>query len=140
VTIYLDASALVAMFTNDHWTERTVQFLQTGAGPVIVSDFAAAEFSAVIARQARINQITPEAARALFTSFDAWVLQTRRRERVRSTDVAVAESVLRRIEIAFRAPDAIHLAIAQRLDAMLMTFDSQMAAAARMLGIPVAPA
>jgi uncharacterized protein len=140
VKIYLDANAIVSFFIADSWTQRTASFLEKNTRPVVVSDFAAAEFSAVIARQVRRNQLTHDEARAAFISFDAWVARTDTREEIRSSDIGVAETLLRRFELNLKAPDAIHLAMAQRLDAMLLTFDSQMAAAARVLGIPVAPA
>jgi predicted nucleic acid-binding protein len=49
-------------------------------------------------------------------------------------DVAVATAFLRRLDLTLRAPDAIHIAIAQRVDATLVTFDQGMATAALALG------
>jgi uncharacterized protein len=46
--------------------------------------------------------------------------------------------VLRRLDVNLRTPDALHIAIAQRLEATLVTFDWGMAAAARPLGMAVA--
>jgi predicted nucleic acid-binding protein len=45
---------------------------------------------------------------------------------------------LRRLDLPLKTPDAIHIAIAQRVDATLVTFDWQMAAAARALGTIIA--
>jgi predicted nucleic acid-binding protein len=45
--------------------------------------------------------------------------------------------MLRQLELKLRAPDAIHLAVAQRLKVAIATFDQPMAKAAHMLGIPV---
>ena len=44
---------------------------------------------------------------------------------------------VRRFDLALRAPDALHLAIARRLDATLVTLDRRLAAAAGELGIAV---
>ena len=44
---------------------------------------------------------------------------------------------LRRLDLTLRTPDALHIAIAQRLAAELMTFDQKMAASARALGTAV---
>jgi hypothetical protein len=84
LNFYLDASALVAMFTNDPFT-------------------------------ARIPEIATE-------------------------DVVLAEAMLRRLDLNLRAPDAIHIAIARRLGATLMTFDDKMARSAHALGLAVAEA
>ena len=57
----------------------------------------------------------------------------------KAVDIAFAEAVLRRLDLNLRTPDAIYLAIAQRLGAELATFDIRMADCARQLGIPVVP-
>jgi predicted nucleic acid-binding protein len=48
--------------------------------------------------------------------------------------------MLRRLNLRLRAPDAVHLAMAERLGAKIATFDKQMANAANRLGISVAKA
>jgi hypothetical protein len=46
VSVYVDASVLVALFTDDALAIRADGFLRTRSPVVIVSDFAAAEFFA----------------------------------------------------------------------------------------------
>ncbi len=53
------------------------------------------------------------------------------------SDLDDAQTMLRRLDLVLRAPDAINLAIAQRLGAELATFDIRMAECARALGIAV---
>jgi predicted nucleic acid-binding protein len=53
-------------------------------------------------------------------------------------DLAAATMFLRRLDPPLRTPDAVHIAIAQRLGTTLVTFDRQMAASARALGTAVA--
>jgi predicted nucleic acid-binding protein len=43
--------------------------------------------------------------------------------------------MLRRLDLNLRTPDAIHIAIAQRLGAELATFDVRMAESAEALGV-----
>jgi predicted nucleic acid-binding protein len=62
-----------------------------------------------------------------------------RRVPVTPADLAQATAWIRRLDLTLRAPDAIHIAAAQRLDASLATFDAGMAGAARRLGLAVAP-
>lgn len=57
--------------------------------------------------------------------------------RVSSSDIDAARDLVRHIELKLRAPDAIHLATAQRLGATLATFDVTLASAARALGVEV---
>jgi predicted nucleic acid-binding protein len=55
-----------------------------------------------------------------------------------TVDIATAITFLRRLDLPLKTPDAIHIAIAQRVGGTLVTFDRQMAASARALGTPVA--
>ncbi len=55
-------------------------------------------------------------------------------------DVLAAEGFLRRLDLTLLAPDALHIAMCQRIGATLATFDEKMAASARMLGVDVAAA
>ena len=138
MSLYLDASVVVALLTDDPFTRRADTFLRNNASVLIVSDFAAAEFASVIARHVRTEDITPNDARIVFSTFDAWVARTARREAIRAEDVAVAAAFLRRLDLTLRTPDAINIAITQRVGATLITFDDKMIANARALGISVA--
>lgn len=136
----LDASALVALFCEDVHTVRITGFLARVAPMAIISDFAAAEFASVVARKVRVRQYTAMEATGIFGVFDAWALRNAVTLQAQPADTALATGWLRRLDLTLRTPDAIHIALASRLDATLVTFDAGMAAAASTLGIPVAPA
>jgi predicted nucleic acid-binding protein len=140
VSVYLDASVLVALLTLDPFTQRADAFLRANASVLVISDFAAAEFASVIARHVRTGDITPNDAQVAFSTFDAWAARTAQRLEIRAEDVAGATAFLRRLDLTLRAPDAINIAIAQRVGATLVTFDNKMIASARALGTPVAGA
>jgi predicted nucleic acid-binding protein len=57
-----------------------------------------------------------------------------------TADIVAVEVLIRRFELALRTPDALNIAMVQRMGAMLVTFDSKMAAAARAIGTEVAKA
>jgi predicted nucleic acid-binding protein len=86
-----------------------------------------------------MRTLTQPAARIVFMQFDTWLQGTERAETIHA-DVATAERALRRLDMNLRAPDALNIAIAQRIGATLMTFDDKMAACAKALGVPVAAA
>ena len=52
-------------------------------------------------------------------------------------DIVVATALLRRFDLMLRMPDALNIAIAQRIAAQLLTFDRRMAEVARILDIDV---
>lgn len=140
MSVYLDASVLIALFTDDPFTSRADTFLRANSSVLIVSDFAAAEFASVIARHVRTADITPDDARIVFSTFDAWTARATQCAGTTAADVAVAEAFLRRLDLTLRTPDAINIAIVQRIEATLFTFDDKMMASARALGTMVAAA
>jgi predicted nucleic acid-binding protein len=141
VSVYLDANVLVALFfPDDQFSSRADTLLRTNPATTIVSDFAAAEFASVVARHVRIGFTTAATARNVFNDFDHWTGTATHREHTTSEDVATAESFLRRLDLNLRTPDALHLALSQRLRAEFATFDKVLAAGARALKISLASA
>ena len=77
-------------------------------------------------------------ARAALATFDAWTARVATRVELISADIAAATAYLRRLDLTLRTPDALHIALAQRLGGELLTFDAKMATSARTLGARVA--
>jgi len=130
--VYLDASILLALLTNNPLTPRADAFMRANTPALIVSDFAAAEFASAMARRVRTGGITPDEARVAFSTFDAWAARATRREQTKAADVS--EAFLRRLDLNLRTPDALNIAIAQRIGAALVSFDEKMSPSARALG------
>jgi predicted nucleic acid-binding protein len=140
VIVYLDASVLVALLTNDLFTDRATAFLGRASPALIVSDYAAAEFSSVVARRVRTQALTASEARTAFSALDLWVARAAQRVETIAADIAAATGFIRRLDLTLRTPDAVNIAIAQRAGAILATFDTRMAGSAAALGLAVAPA
>lgn len=138
--LYLDTSILVAMLTRDPFTERTYRYLKAETPALIVSDYAAAEFASAVARRVRMRELTEDAARLAFVTFDGLAPGTVERIETSATDIKVAEGFLRRLDLPLRAPDAVNIAITKRAGASLMTFDDKMTIAAKILGVAVVAA
>jgi uncharacterized protein len=137
VSVYVDASVLVALFTNDALASRADAYLRTKPTVLIVSDFAAAEFASAVARHVRMKDMSSRDARLVLASFDEWIARATARVFTSSEDVASAATLLRRFDLPLRTPDAMNLAIALRVGAEVLTFDQKMAASARNLGVVV---
>jgi predicted nucleic acid-binding protein len=138
VSIYLDASVLVAIFIKDPFSARADGFLASNTRPLFLSDFAAAELASAVARLVRMSELQIEGARAAFSNFDAWASRIGPRLQTEASDVVRAEGFLRRLDLNLRAPDAINIAMAQRLGLSLATFVERMLAAAQRLGVETA--
>jgi predicted nucleic acid-binding protein len=137
LSVYLDGSVLVPLFAEDPLSDRAAASLRRRPAVLIVSDFAATEFASAIARLARIGDIALDDARDAFAAFDIWTSRETERAEMTTSDVRAAATFIRRLDLTLRAPDAIHIALAQRRGAELLTFDKRMAAAARALGTKV---
>jgi predicted nucleic acid-binding protein len=138
---YFDTSFLVGLFVDFDAFAGSAKVIYVDADdPLVVSDFAAAEFSSVIARLVRMDLVPADEARAIFNRFDAWLARSTQAAYVTGIDVQTAATIIRRLDLNIRAPDAINLAIALRLAASVATFDRRMAHNARALGITVAAA
>jgi hypothetical protein len=129
---------LVALLTAEPFSDRAETFAAQGSAFLIVSDFAAAEYASAMARHCRTGDFTIEQARTALASFDGWVAGAAHLIEVLPVDMALAAGFLRRLPL--RTPDAIHIAMTQRIGASLVTFDRRLAAAAQALGVPVAEA
>lgn len=140
LSAYADASILVPLFVEDPFAERALQFVELRRPAILVSDFAAAEFASALARRVRMRELSQDAARAAFDTFDAWAGYRGLRPQTTTADVAAAEAFLRRLDLNLRTPDALNIAIAKRHGATLATFDDRMADAAQALGLEVAAA
>ena len=138
MSVYVDASFLVALFVNQRpLSARASTFLEDALPELVVSDFAAAEFASAIARLVRMRSLTTRQAAGMFADFDAWTSRVAARAETTPADISAAAANLRRMTLNLRTPDAINIAIAQRVQATLATFDISMAKSAASLGLQV---
>lgn len=134
---YLDASAVVSLFIADKHSPVIRAYLRSQRPTVVVSDFAVAEFSSAVARRVRMGEVTPAQGSRLLNVFDAWVAANAERPDMDPSDIRVACAFVRRFELGLRAPDAMHLAMCQRLDADFLSFDVRQTGAALQLGLRI---
>jgi uncharacterized protein len=136
--ILLDASALAPIFIGNATSDRIRDFLRSGTRTIIISDIAAGEFAAVVARYVRMKEFSEMQARTILSTFDAWRPANTVGAVTEPADIRVADIFVRRFELKLRLPDALYLATAQRLGASLLTFDAAQTEAATVLGVAAA--
>jgi predicted nucleic acid-binding protein len=139
LSIYLDASVIIPFFLPDVFVARAKAFLFTEPSGLVISDFASAEFASAVGRRLRMKQLSFGEAQMALANFDIWIDRAASRTDTTSADVRSANTILRRLNLVLRTPDALHIAITQRIGAELATFDSRMAENARALGVALAP-
>jgi len=117
VSFYLDTNVIVAILTPEPFSDRAEPFARANPDSLLVSDFAAAEFASVIARRVRTQELPLDEAHGALTVFDLWRSRSARTIETTAPDVATAETYLRRLDLTLLTPDALHIAIAERIGA-----------------------
>ncbi len=137
ISIYLDTNVVAALLIPEPLSGRAERYLDDCDDVLLVSDLTGAEFSSLVARRVRTRDFTIDQAKAALSHFDAWADLLTQRIDAGAADLTAATAFLRRLNLPLRTLDAIHVAIAERVEATLATFDRRMADGARALGIPV---
>lgn len=133
MSVYLDTSVVIALFTTDQHSEQAEAWIMQGH-ELVVSHWVAAEFSSALSVQARQGRIARADVAVAERNFDTLVQDEFRLEVVASSDFIRARRLLVRDGV-LKAPDALHLAVVERLGCVLATFDDALARGARNLGI-----
>ncbi len=135
MSIYLDASVLVALIQDEEDSDAAIRFVDSAPGTLFVSDYARGEVASAISRRFRMGKIERDVARDRLQAFDEWIASAAQSVTTETTDIRMAEQFVRRIVMGVRMPDAIHLAAAQARGMTLATLDNKMAMVAEMLEI-----
>jgi predicted nucleic acid-binding protein len=133
---YLDASILVSIVSEESSSDRVHDLLRLSDQLPVITDFCHAESSAALSKLVRLRARSPEDVDGLLAQLDYWAAEFGDRPAIVTEDVADAAQLVRRHDLSLRAPDAIHIAAADRLNATLLTLDLGMAKAAAALGVP----
>ena len=132
----MDASFLVPFLVEEPASDAVKAYLATRPDRLI-SDFAAAEVASALSRLVRTGLLTAGQGAARLADFDAWRAAVSSTADIHAADVRLAYAYVRRFDLALRVPDALHLAIVNRLQATLITLDRRLERAAWELGIGV---
>lgn len=138
MSAYLDTSVLLPRIIEEPASAAVRRYLRDEGGDLLVSDFAAAELASAISRLVRMSLLEPSDATSRLDDFEIWRAATTSSIDLHTSDARLAYMFVRRFELMLRAPDAVHLAIARRVDATLVTLDRRLSNAARELGVAVA--
>lgn len=132
---YLDASVIASLLLNEPGSQKVVEALRPFGRRCIISDFASAEVSSAVAKRVRMGRESAKIANARLLAFDRFKADFPDRATLAPNDVSTAERLVRAFELKLRAPDAIHAAVCLRHNYQLATLDTNLAYAARLLGV-----
>jgi hypothetical protein len=137
VSLYLDASVIVATVAREAMSDVVAQFLRTIPDPPIVSELAAIETASALSRLFRTGAVSRDVAQAKLGDFDSWRAGFANQLDIEPADFRLANAFVRRFELGLRAPDALHAAACRRGGHTLVTLDQRLARAAETLGVKV---
>jgi uncharacterized protein len=132
--LLLDTSVLVALLTAEAASTRCRNFVQARYGQLTISAWAITEFSAALSMKQRLSLLTDMDRLATLRLFDEMFDLTLQVIDVERRDFEEASSLCDDHELGLRAPDALHLAVAARQGATLVTLDKKLFKAAAILG------
>jgi predicted nucleic acid-binding protein len=134
---YLDTSLLPPFY----WPEKlsiVVQTLLNGVEAPLISQWVRTEFVSALSMRVRMGQESADAASAILAMFQVHVDEGIYEVLpVLQQDYDLACSWLGQFHTPLRAPDALHLAVANNNACLLLTADARMAESARKLGVKV---
>lgn len=132
--LYSDASAFTAIILGDATASAIARCLDVADAERLYSDLGWGELIAAIGRRVRLGRLQAVPGnRALDRA--RHILQDWTDVQTQSADIVQASVWLSDFTVALKLPDAIHIAIAHRIGAKLVSTDRQQIAAARALGI-----
>ena len=132
--LYLDASVLTAMALRDDGFVAMAGIIATAPELPINSDLGWGEFIAAVGARTRSRSFEISVASRLVEQARVDLLNEPL-ELVTTSDIAAGTGYVGAFDLPLKLPDAIHIAIARRLGATLVSNDRQQVAAARALGI-----
>jgi len=129
MSIYLDASFLIPTLVEEQGSAGVIAYLVAAERELLVSEFAAAEVASALYRLVRMRLLASADAEARLAGFRGLAGGG---EFARGPPAGGCPAC-----VMLRTPDALHLAIAARLDASIVTLDRRLERAAQELGIAV---
>ena len=132
LSIYLDASVVASVALIEPGWERVIGSLGNQDG-IRWSDYGHGEVVSAIASRTRAQSMGAEGSVRTIAALDILALDWQR-VLIESRDIDEAIDLVAKVTLNLRLPYAIHIAVARRIGATLVTNDRQQYRAARALG------
>lgn len=137
MSYYLDTSAIVPLYFQEETSPALARWIRDAEPPLVISDFAVAEFSSALSRNIRMGLLAEVQARQLILAFDEWRKEECTSVEIQPVDIHLATRLVQKPHPKLLTPDAIHLAVSKRIGLILVSLDNDLVVNARELQIPV---
>lgn len=132
--VYLDTSVFTSLALLEEQADAIVSALAEVRQDPITSDFGWGEFLAALGARVRNDTVRAEPAREIVGRMRSQ-LKAATITSMERADLVAATGMVSDFSLALKLPDAIHIAIAHRLGAILVSTDRQQIAAAVALNV-----
>ncbi len=136
MTIYVDASVVFSIVTIAVHSQRARRWIDTHP-KMAATLWSIAEVTSAFAIKVRSGELTVNDRQSAELKLDEWLRRLGEPIDVLASDYAACRRLINTLDLPLRAPDALHLAVAQRSCSALATFDKGLADAAQAIGVPV---
>ena len=134
---YLDTSIIVPAYCAEPLSDRVGELLGKMAD-LTISDLTEVEFYSALSRKVRQRELTLAGAQELRSNFQADLgTGIYRQVRVEAIHYQMAREWIGRFDTVLRTLDALHWAIASKLQMPMVTGDVGLASSGRVLGLDV---
>jgi predicted nucleic acid-binding protein len=138
LTVYADASLIVAAFSSEPASDAAIAWLEgLAAGDLFTSKWCETEVASAMAIKTRTGDLKPADLKAVIDAVSAMLTESATSIAIDGRHFDAATDLIRRSEKPLRAGDALHLAIGQASGAVIWTLDRGMAAAGQAFGMDV---
>ncbi|HEX4180062.1 MAG TPA: type II toxin-antitoxin system VapC family toxin [Caulobacteraceae bacterium] len=135
--IYLDTSVIVAAVTAELSTARTQAWLlEQSSETFVTSAWTVTEFSSALSLKLRTRHVSLEQRAAAMAAFHEMLRENLAIAEVQSAHFQAAAGYVDHHELGLRSGDALHLAVAADLGAILCTLDHGLARIGPQLSVP----
>lgn len=136
MSFYLDTSFVVSAFSKETRSLDALEWLSRHQkAELCTSGWIITEFASAIALKIRTGQFDQADLDGLRSQWDGYRSANLRCVIIEDADYDVASSLIYLSKTGLRSGDALHLAICQRIEAAIVTFDSGLKRAADQFGI-----
>ena len=134
---YIDTSFLAPYYLPEAASSAVESKLRNlPEGSLLITPLVRAEFASLLSRKVRAREMDETDARRAMNALDRHLnLGSLRMINIMGRDFAQATEWIMTMKYPLRAPDALHLAVAARQDAVFWTLDKSLGSAANQLGL-----
>ena len=137
MSFYIAANAIYSFVFADAHSQRIDNWTVRQTAPIFVSDWAKADFYALVWRRVRGGGMTGDATKIGIGEFEVFIRDHAKGLSLAHSAGVLAASLARDPALKLSAADALHLALAATDGLGLVTFDDRLADAAKARGYRV---